>query len=374
MSKRCLTLADLRRFAIERSFVESRSLGKAIDRLGFVQADPIRAPARAQDLTLRHRVDGYRAGDLERRYEKLAIDEDCFVNYGFLPRRHVDLMHPRSPRREWDKATRKLAARVLELVEQTGQAHPRQVAQHFALGTVKNYWGGSSSATTHLLDAMHYRGLLRVVRRDAGIRVYAPRQPLPRAASGAAKQKAADALLALAVELYAPLPAAMFGQFMSRLRYSAPQLSTELGTARARARASLRHARVDGLDWYWPAREDPLRVADSDSSCARFVAPFDPVVWDRRRFELFWGWAYRFEAYTPKNKRKLGYYALPLVWHDAVIGWGNLVATNGGLGVDIGYVAGRAPRERAFSRELDAELERMRQFLGFELSPESRSA
>ena len=43
------------------------TLPKAIERLGFVQADPIRAPARAQDLTLRHRVRGYRAGDLERR-------------------------------------------------------------------------------------------------------------------------------------------------------------------------------------------------------------------------------------------------------------------------------------------------------------------
>ena len=56
----------------------------------------------------------------------------------------------------------------------------------------------------------------------------------------------------------------------------------------------------------------------------RLLAPFDPVVWDRRRFELFWGWAYRFEAYTPAPKRKLGYYALPLLWRDRVIGWGNL--------------------------------------------------
>ncbi len=43
--------------------------------------------------------------------------------------------------------------------------HPREVDGHFSHGTVTNYWGGSSSATTHLLDEMHYRGLLRVVRR-----------------------------------------------------------------------------------------------------------------------------------------------------------------------------------------------------------------
>ncbi len=71
------------------------TLPKAIKRLGFVQADPIRAPARAQDLTLRHRVVDYRAGDLERRYPRLAVEEDFFVNYGFVPREIHALMHPR---------------------------------------------------------------------------------------------------------------------------------------------------------------------------------------------------------------------------------------------------------------------------------------
>ena len=51
------------------------------------------------------------------------------------------------------------------------------------------------------------------------------------------------------------------------------------------------------------------------------TAPFDPVVWDRRRFELLWNWAYRFEAYTPVPKRRWGYYALPLLWREGVIGW-----------------------------------------------------
>ena len=67
-----VSLADLRRYAIDSSLFPPAALKRAIDRLGFVQADPIRAPARAQDLTLRHRVRGYRAGDLERRYARLA--------------------------------------------------------------------------------------------------------------------------------------------------------------------------------------------------------------------------------------------------------------------------------------------------------------
>ena len=50
-----------------------------------------------------------------------------------------------------------------------GIVHPREVDEYFAHGTVKNYWGGSSNATTHLLDAMHYRGLLRVARLQPAV-------------------------------------------------------------------------------------------------------------------------------------------------------------------------------------------------------------
>ena len=89
-----LTLDDLRRYAVARTLFAPTTLGRAITRLGFVQADPIRAPARAQDLTLRHRVKNYLAGDLERRYATLGVEEDFFVNYGFLPRAHHTLMHP----------------------------------------------------------------------------------------------------------------------------------------------------------------------------------------------------------------------------------------------------------------------------------------
>ena len=93
-----LTLSHLRRYATARSLFTPPTLPRAIARLGFVQADPIRSPARAQDLTLRHRVKGYRAGDLERQYPKLAVEEDFFVNYGFVtPELHAR-MHPRTAR------------------------------------------------------------------------------------------------------------------------------------------------------------------------------------------------------------------------------------------------------------------------------------
>jgi uncharacterized protein YcaQ len=362
-----LTLAHLRRYAVSRTLFKPTTLGKAITKLGFVQADPIRAPARAQDLTLRHRVEGYLAGDLERRYSRLAIEEDCLVNYGFLPRRHLALMHPRTPRRAWDAATQKRAAEVLAFIRERGPTHPREVEQHYAHGRVTNYWGGSSNATTHLLDGMHYRGLLRVVRRDSGTRVYAAAAHVPADPSPKARAERAAALLDLVVRKYAPLPSASLSYLTSLLGYGAPHLIADTRAIFRAARERYAHATVDGVVWYWPADEKPQSARHAVPDAARLFAPFDPVVWDRRRFELLWGWTYRFEAYTPAARRQLGYYALPLLWRDQVIGWANLAARDGELDCRFGYANGRAPRERAYRVALDAEVAAMRRFLALDL-------
>jgi len=360
----------MRRFAVARSFFPPTTLRRALDRLGFVQADPIRAPARAQDLILRHRIRGYRAGDLERRYVELGLEEDFFITYGFLTRPLQALMHPRSEtgvpsggRGPWPAARRKRAELLLEFVRERGQAHPREVDEHFSHGKVRNYWGGSSNATTHLLDAMHYRGLLRVARREAGIRIYTAHERAPGPADETQRRARLDRLVDAVVRIYAPLPAGSLADFVRRLRSAVPQWHGELKSALLRARERLSQARIGGVDWYWPAGEDASRQAPQEA--VRLLAPFDPVVRDRARFELLWGWVYRFEAYTPAHKRRRGYYALPLLWRDRVIGWGNLSMRNGELVSSFGYVES-PPRNRAFQRELAAELDRLRAFLGLE--------
>jgi uncharacterized protein len=362
------TLDHLRRFAVARTLFQPTTLKQALNKLGFVQADPIRAPARAQDLILRHRVKGYRAGDLERDYAGLGIEEDFFITYGFVTPALQSLMHPRARPgsavyglQGWPAARRKKAQLLLEFVGERGAVHPREVNERFAHGTVTNYWGGKSNATTHMLDAMHYRGLLRVARREAGIRIYAPHQHGPEPADIIERHRRIDALVDAAVGIYAPVPSTSLSHLIRRLRYAAPQWQGELKSALQRAKERLAHARLDGVDWYWPAEEKPVDYGCQDG--VRLLTPFDPVVWDRDRFELLWGWVYRFEAYTPTLKRKLGYYALPLLWRDRVIGWGNLAIKNGELTSEFGYVKSQ-PRDREFKRELEAELDRIRAFLG----------
>src|SRR5262245_52469652 len=149
-----ITIDDLRRFTVARNFPKPTTLNRALQQMGFVQADPIRAPARAQDLILRHRVRNYYAGDLERRYTTLDVEEDFFVNYGYVTRTLQALMHPRTD--TLVSSQKKKVKLLLDFIRERGTAHPREVDEHFAHGRVTNYWGGSSNATTHLLDAMHY--------------------------------------------------------------------------------------------------------------------------------------------------------------------------------------------------------------------------
>jgi uncharacterized protein YcaQ len=366
-----VTLDDLRRAAVARSLFTPTTLKRALDTLGFVQADPIRAPARAQDLTLRHRVIGYRAGDLERRYAGLDVHEDIFVNYGFVTGAVQALMHPRGGPAPWTPGRGKIVRALLDFVHARGAVHPREIDEHFSHGTVTNYWGGVSSATTHLLEAMHYRGLLRVVRREAGIRIYAACAHDTTRRDAATRRARLDALVDVVVRAYAPLPTASLSMLVRRLRFAVPQWAGDLERALQRAKRRLAHARVDGVDWYWPAAET-LAVAAPDDA-VRLLAPFDPVVWDRRRFEIFWSWPYRFEAYTPVAKRKFGYYALPLLWRDRVIGWGNLSVKNGTLEWGLGYIATRPPRERAFRPALEEELHRLGAFLGVRVDAAGRS-
>lgn len=367
-------LRALRRAAADHTLFAPRPLEAALETLGFVQADPIRAPARAQDLILNQRVSGYRAGDLERGYAGLPLVEDMIHVYGFLHRRHRPLLHPRRIARRFhvEEEHPHLRRVLLAHLAEHGPSHPRAIEQALEArhrrASIINAWGGQSSATTRMLEVLHYRGLLQVVRREQGVRIYALASPIDPQARLTPQQRA-DGLIELLVRLYAPLPLVSVPQLT--LMINERSIAREALRARIPLlvrRGVLRTTRVDGVDYLWPADASPARAASTTR--VRFLAPFDPLVWDRRRFELFWDWSYRFEAYVPTAKRKLGYYALPLLWEtedDArIIGWVNAARADAGrLDIAAGYVT-RRPSGPAFRDAFDAEVARLRTFVSKE--------
>src|SRR5687768_15420893 len=139
------TIDRLRAHVVSRSLFAPTALAAAVGRMGFVQADPIRAPARAQDFILRHRVAGYRAGDLERRYPELELDEDFVYAYGFVPPPTRRLLHPRHDDGA-DPAPEGLAREVMEHVRRAGPTHPAQLVAALGARRERNAWGGQSRA------------------------------------------------------------------------------------------------------------------------------------------------------------------------------------------------------------------------------------
>lgn len=354
-----MKLAALRAHAVARSLRPAASVAAAIDAMRFLQLDPIRAPARAADLILRQRVAGYRAGDLDRAYPWSGLAEDFLHVYGVMPESTRALLHPRTRYRfRVESEHPRLASRVLAHVGREGETHPRDLAVLGRHRTV-NGWGGHSTATTRVLEALHFRGSLRVARRASGTKVYSLAEPSshePRAAAERARE-----LLLLLLDLYGPLPEVSFRQLAKMIdetSVSAARRERSLA-ALLRDDAVARFA-MDGAPWLAIAGE---AEAAQEGDRVRFLAPFDPVVWDRRRFACFWGWDYRLEAYTPPARRKFGYYALPLLWRDDVVGFVNATARDGTLAVVPGYVRA-APRGAAFRRELAAEADRLRECIG----------
>jgi hypothetical protein len=314
-------------------------------RLRFVQADPIRSPATAQDLILRHRVKNYRAGDLDARYPELAIEEDYLYAYGFVSRDVRSLLHPRKKTR-----TTKLEEKIIAVVREMGETHPRALEEQFGKKRVVNAWGGFSKETTRALDSLHYRGHLRIARREKGTRVYA----IADAAEALDPEERLRSLILVIANILAPVPLRTLHANIARFKH--------LGDPRAAVRKLLAEGQLekhvaDSIDYVFP----PSQV-EAQPRAVRILAPFDPLVWDRHRFEHLWGWKYRFEAYTPVKKRVRGYYAMPLLFGSAVVGWVNASVESGRLIVRLGY-AEKKPADRAFEQHLEQEIERMRTFL-----------
>ena len=84
---------------------------------------------------------------------------------------------------------------------------------------------------------------------------------------------------------------------------------------------------VDGINapFSYPAEDSPLMQAVLNGTADRkprleFIAPLDPMMWDKNMIAALWDFQYSWEIYTPAAKRKYGYYTLPVLWGEKFIG------------------------------------------------------
>lgn len=349
-----LSPTQFRRRLVASSFPDHGCLADALEGMQFVQADPIRAPARTQDLVLRQRVPGYVAGDLERDFPNLDVEEGYLFAYGFMPTSVWRNLRWRN-RRKLTKREKTVLAAVTERHE----VHPRELEESFGRKSVANPWGGQSRETKRILEELHHHGYLRVSRRERGLRVYqVPHEAGDRGMDPSMRYRR---LLLATAHVFGPTTKRFLLSELRSQNHLLPARKDRLAVFESLlAAGDLSEVTVADATYVWD-EQDWMSTEIHDR--VRILSPFDPLVRDRERFEKLWDWAYRFEAYVPAAKRERGYYAMPVLWRDRVVGWATANVTDQRLHVNFGYVEKR-PRPRTFRSSAEEEVESLTTFLG----------
>jgi uncharacterized protein YcaQ len=215
---------------------------------------------------------------------------------------------------DWMAEQAPFRAHILERLTVEGPLRAREIEDRSTRSWQSDGWTHERNVA-RMLDLMWVRGEVGISRRDGGQRVWdlmarclpatAPAEELPQPAM--TRRAAALAVRALGVAR----PAHIRAHF-TRGRY--PGLAAELATLEREG--ELERVGVDGLgdDW-WVHADDVERLQSSDPPSGRttLLSPFDNLLCDRARTEALFGFSHRLEIYTPKLKRRWGYFVLPVL-------------------------------------------------------------
>ncbi len=288
--EREVSVAEARRIAVRSQLLDGSARGvlDTVRRLGFLQLDPIATVAPAQELVLFSRLGPFDRAELDRLLweERSLVEWNAFVwpietlpaLRGLMRRRRTSTRYSHERwAREFLAANRPFRRYVLRELERRGPLRSRELEDRAAGEPRDHRWYGSRRVGL-MLSVLHQRGEVAVAGRrgkerlwDLAERWYPDNGALSPAE--AERALAAERGRALGVRLHA-------GRWLA-------------------------HPRADAGDV--PAR-------------ATVLSPFDRLVYDRGRAEALWGFRYRLEMFVPPAKREYGYYVLPLLVGDAVVG------------------------------------------------------
>ena len=277
------TLEAARRIAIRAQGLDGRSSNvlETVRRLGLLQLDPISSVAPPQHLVLWSRLGPFDTAELDRLLweEQKLVEWRAFV----YPIEDLPLLRARMRRalnrnaNEWLKENRSFRRHVLRELEQRGPLLSREIEDHAGLKREHHEWWGVRKMGL-MLEILAARGEVAVVGRRG-------------------KQRVWD----LADRWYPEtetIPWPRAEKLIAEKRFRS------LGVRLERGRLVVH---PDAEDGSVPAR-------------TTFLSPFDRLIHDRARTEALWGFHYRLEMYVPAAKREYGYYVLPILRGDRLVG------------------------------------------------------
>ena len=281
--------AEARRIAVRAQLLDGSATDvlSTVRHLGRLQIDPISTVAPPQYLVLWSRLGPYDRAELERLlWEKRKLFEWNAFIYPIedLPLIRALMREPWGQlkwhgwAKEFMKEQAGLRRYILRELERGGPMPSRELEHHAARADERTVWWGTRAQMTWMLELLHRRGKIAVGGRQSGQRLWD-----------------------LAERVWPEtetVPLAEARRILEEKRFRAQGIRFERGR----------------LDAHPGAEDGPVRPR------VTFLSPFDGLVKNRDRAEALWDFFYRLEMYVPKAKREYGYYVLPILRGDRLIG------------------------------------------------------
>jgi hypothetical protein len=328
---------------------EPASVMAVFDRLGSIQFDPIDVAGRNHDLVLLARISGYRRAWTDALlYEERALFETFNKMLSLVPTAELPWY-----RVAWDRS-RKIheggafdehAPLVEELLERIRSTGPMSSTDVEPRGTIDWYWRPTNQVRA-ILEALSEAGIIGIARRDGNRRVYDLAERLFPADLLAERHPPREQFRHKLLSRYRAhgLLGATGSYELFASTYFQTVLGVEDGLPKGVATKKLLlgdlvesghliPARVEGVRVLRHVVADELpRLRQAEAEVARglppggvapgvaFLGPLDPLVWDREFLRSLYGFDYVWEVYVPAAKRRWGYYVLPVLYGDRLVG------------------------------------------------------
>jgi uncharacterized protein len=324
-----ISLAAARRIALgAQGFAEPRPKGRVdrrhfrrvLDRMGLIQIDSVNVLVRSQELPLFARL-----GPHPRSMIADASTHGEVFEYWVHEASFVDMAHHQLHRWKMEREHRwsnyftlndrrpGYVEEVYKRIADNGPVVSGDLSER--VGPKGPWWDWDDAKVA--LEHLFWKGRVTVTRRPDFARIYdltervIPAEVLAR--PDVPEREARKQLLDLAGRHHGIATFTDLTDYHRQGNQACKPLIAELVEEGA-----LREVQVEG--WAKPAYlHHDARIPRRINACA-LLSPFDPIVWNRDRAERLFGFHYRIEIYTPQPKRIYGYYVLPILWGDSLVG------------------------------------------------------
>jgi len=341
---------------------------EAVAHLGYVQIDTINVVERCHHHILYSRIPDYRRDDLaQAQSQDKAVFEYWTHALSYVPtadlRYFLPAMkaHRAEPKRWASVGSREETRKLLRRIRKDGALTIRDIDTDVLVE--KTHLWASKKPSKGLLERAFYDGELAISARSGMLKTYElidrhfawEKQPAPASERQIATYKLDRALRAQGIV-----------SLDSICHLDAPSKKgvAELIASRVR-RKELVPVAIEGADkaphWAMPEVLEPS--APADGSLVHILSPFDPLIIQRKRLKLFFGYDHVFEAYLPKEKRVFGYFGLPVLAGDRIVAVADLKTDRAARKLLVQQWTWLEPEPSAeLKRQVDEEMGRFERF------------